>query len=232
MSAKLLMKQVTKTYGDGDSTLSVLSNLNLQVNEGEFVAVLGPSGSGKSTFLSAAGALLTPTSGEIFIDGESLTNKDKGELTKLRLEKIGFMFQSAQLLPYLKVEEQLLYVARLAKLDTREAKQRAAYLLKRLEIWERRDRYPEQLSGGEKQRVAIARAWMNKPAILFADEPTASLDFNRGREVVRMIADEVKSEGKAAVMVTHDERMLEWCDRVLHLEAGHLIEKKSLVAVH
>lgn len=224
MSAMLMMKQVTKTYGDGGQTMSVLHNLDLTVNEGEFVAVLGPSGSGKSTFLSAAGALLTPTSGEIYIDGEPLSNKDKRELTELRLQKIGFMFQSAQLLPYLKVEEQLLYVAKLAKLGTKEAKVRAAYLLKRLEIWERRNHYPEQLSGGEKQRVAIARAWMNKPAILFADEPTASLDFQRGKEVVRMIAEEVKSEGKAAVMVTHDERMLEWCDRVLHLEDGILVE--------
>jgi putative ABC transport system ATP-binding protein len=224
MSAMLMMKQVTKTYGDGGQTMSVLHNLDLTVNEGEFVAVLGPSGSGKSTFLSAAGALLTPTSGEIYIDGEPLSNKDKRELTELRLQKIGFMFQSAQLLPYLKVEEQLLYVAKLAKLGTKEAKVRATYLLKRLEIWERRNHYPEQLSGGEKQRVAIARAWMNKPAILFADEPTASLDFQRGKEVVRMIAEEVKSEGKAAVMVTHDERMLEWCDRVLHLEDGILVE--------
>lgn len=138
------------------------------------------------------------------------------------------MFQSAQLLPFLKVEEQLLYVAKLAKLSQKEAKVRAAYLLKRLEIWERRNHYPEQLSGGEKQRVAIARAWMNKPAILFADEPTASLDYSRGREVVRMIADEVRSEGKAAVMVTHDERMLDWCDRVLHLEDGVLVEAHSL----
>ena len=224
MSAKLLMKQVTKTYGDGDTTVSVLNNLNLIVNEGEFVAVLGPSGTGKSTFLSAAGALLTPTSGEIFIDGESLTDKSKSELTELRLEKIGFMFQSAQLLPYLKVEEQLLFVAKQGKMSSKEAKERAADLMKRLDIWKRRNHYPEQLAGGEKQRVAIARAWMNKPAILFADEPTASLDFKRGREVVQMIADEVKNEGKAAVMVTHDERMLEWCDRVLHLEDGHLVE--------
>ncbi|MNI19116.1 putative hemin import ATP-binding protein HrtA [compost metagenome] len=225
MSAMLTMKQVTKTYGDGDQTVSILNNLDLTVNAGEFVAVLGPSGSGKSTFLSAAGALLTPTSGEIYIGGEPLASKDKAELTELRLRKVGFMFQSAQLLPYLKVEEQLLYVAKLAKLPAKEAKVRATYLMKRLGIWERRNHYPEQLSGGEKQRVAIARAWMNQPSILFADEPTASLDYERGREVVRMIADEVKSEGKSAVMVTHDERMLEWCDRVLHLEKGVLVEQ-------
>lgn len=224
MSAKLVMRQVTKTYGDGDGAMTVLNNLNFTVNEGEFVAVLGPSGSGKSTFLSTAGALLTPTSGEIILDGEPLADKDKGELTELRLQRIGFMFQSAQLLPYLKVEEQLLYVAKLANLSTKEAKIRAADLLKRLGIWERRNHYPEKLSGGEKQRVAIARAWMNKPAILFADEPTASLDYSRGREVVQMIADEVRSEGKAAVMVTHDERMLEWCNRVLHLADGVLVE--------
>ncbi len=224
-TAKLMMKQVTQTYGDGDGAMTVLNQLDLTVNEGEFVAVLGPSGSGKSTFLSAAGALLTPTSGEIFIDGEPLSHKDKSALTELRLRKIGFMFQSAQLLPYLKVEEQLLYVAKLAKLSTKEARERSSYLLKRLEIWERRNHYPEQLSGGQKQRVAIARAWMNKPAILFADEPTASLDFSRGREVVRMIADEVTSEGKAAVMVTHDERMLEWCNRVYHLQDGVLVEQ-------
>ncbi|GAA3409013.1 ABC transporter ATP-binding protein [Paenibacillus hodogayensis] len=223
MMAKLVMKQVTKTYGDGAATMSVLNRLDLEVQGGEFVAVLGPSGSGKSTFLSTAGALLTPTSGEVFIDGESLKDKSKEELTMLRLEKIGFMFQSAQLLPYLKVEEQLLYVARLAKMGAKDAAQRAANLLKRLGIWERRGYYPDRLSGGEKQRVAIARAWMNKPAILFADEPTASLDYRRGQEVVRMIADEVKNEGKAAVMVTHDERMLEWCDRVLRLEDGKLV---------
>lgn len=225
MTAKLVMTNVTKTYGDGDSTLSVLNKLNLQVNEGEFLAILGPSGSGKSTFLSTAGALLTPTSGEVIINGESLADKDTAQLADFRLHNIGFMFQNAQLIPYIKVEEQLLYVAKIAKLSSSEAKKRSSYLLKRLGIWERRNHYPEKLSGGEKQRVAIARAWMNNPAILFADEPTASLDFKRGKEVVQMLAEEVKNEGKAAVMVTHDERMLEWCDRVLYLQDGILVEK-------
>lgn len=222
MSIKLKMSGVTKSYGDGDNTLSVLANLELEVHEGEFVAVLGPSGSGKSTFLSTAGALVTPTSGEIKIDGEAIGLKTKQELASLRLNKIGFMFQSAHLIPYLKVEEQLLFVAKLAGTDQAIAKQRAHELLTRLGMWERRHYYPEKLSGGEKQRVAIARAWMNNPAILLADEPTASLDYIRGREVVKMIADEVKLEGKAAVMVTHDERMLEWCHRVLYLKDGKL----------
>ncbi|MBP1907725.1 putative ABC transport system ATP-binding protein [Paenibacillus turicensis] len=225
MSIKLKMSGVTKSYGDGDSTLSVLAGLELEVREGEFVAVLGPSGSGKSTFLSTAGALVTPTSGEIKIDGEAIGLKTKQQLSDLRLHKIGFMFQSAHLIPYLKVEEQLLFVAKLAGTEQAMAKQRAQELLTRLGMWERRHYYPEKLSGGEKQRVAIARAWMNNPAILLADEPTASLDYTRGREVVKMIADEVQLEGKAAVMVTHDERMLEWCHRVLYLKDGKLIDQ-------
>lgn len=225
MSIKLKMSGVTKSYGDGDSTLSVLAGLELEVREGEFVAVLGPSGSGKSTFLSTAGALVTPTSGEIKIDGEAIGLKTKQQLSDLRLHKIGFMFQSAHLIPYLKVEEQLLFVAKLAGTEQAMAKKRAQELLTRLGMWERRHYYPEKLSGGEKQRVAIARAWMNNPAILLADEPTASLDYTRGREVVKMIADEVQLEGKAAVMVTHDERMLEWCHRVLYLKDGKLIDQ-------
>lgn len=225
MSIKLKMSGVTKSYGDGDSTLSVLAGLELEVREGEFVAVLGPSGSGKSTFLSTAGALVTPTSGEIKIDGEAIGLKTKQQLSDLRLHKIGFMFQSAHLIPYLKVEEQLLFVAKLAGTEQAIAKQRSQELLTRLGMWERRHYYPEKLSGGEKQRVAIARAWMNNPAILLADEPTASLDYTRGREVVKMIADEVQLEGKAAVMVTHDERMLEWCHRVLYLKDGKLIDQ-------
>lgn len=223
MSTKLKMSGVTKSYGDGESILSVLAGLELEVHEGEFVAVLGPSGSGKSTFLSTAGALVTPTSGEIKIDGEAIGLKTKQELADLRLHKIGFMFQSAHLIPYLKVEEQLVFVAKLAGTEQAKAKQRAQELLTRLGMWERRHYYPEKLSGGEKQRVAIARAWMNNPAILLADEPTASLDYTRGREVVKMIADEVELEGKAAVMVTHDERMLEWCHRVLYLKDGKLV---------
>ncbi|WP_310550490.1 ABC transporter ATP-binding protein [Paenibacillus glufosinatiresistens] len=219
---QLKMSGVTQTYGDGDRTLTVLQNLNLEVLEGEFVAVLGPSGSGKSTFLSLAGALLTPTGGEISIGGELLSGKSKRELADLRLRQIGFMFQSAHLLPYLKVEEQLHLAARLGGLPAGEGKRKAERLLKRLGLWDRRRHYPEQLSGGERQRAAIARAWMNDPALLLADEPTASLDYDRGIEVVRMLADEVKEEGKAAVMVTHDERMLEWCDRVLVLEGGRL----------
>ncbi|SFE79933.1 putative ABC transport system ATP-binding protein [Paenibacillus algorifonticola] len=222
-ATKLMLNEITRVYHDGDTELTVLNKLSLEVKAGELVAVMGPSGSGKSTFLSIAGALLTPTSGEVLIDGESLAGKNGQQLSKLRLHNIGFIFQSANLLPYLKVEEQLMLVAKLADMDKRAAQARSAMLLERLGLLHRRSAYPNQLSGGEKQRVAIARAWMNDPAILFADEPTASLDASRGQDVVAMLAREVKAEGKAAVMVTHDERVLHLCDRILHLKNGVLV---------
>jgi putative ABC transport system ATP-binding protein len=224
MADKLVLHEVTKLYGDGDSTLTVLNRLSFRIGEGELAAVLGPSGSGKSTFLSIAGALLTPTSGEVLLDGQSVSGLSGPELARLRLDKIGFMFQSAHLIPYLKVEEQLLYIAKLAGMKPSEGKQRARALLDELGLMPRSGYYPQDLSGGEKQRVAIARAMMNQPALLLADEPTSSLDFKRGREVVELLAAEVKRTGRAAVMVTHDERLLDLCDRVLHLEDGVLQE--------
>ncbi|SEN49060.1 ABC transporter ATP-binding protein [Paenibacillus sp. OV219] len=226
MKPLLQINEVTHTFHDGDFELTVLNKLSLQVNVGELVAVMGPSGSGKSTFLSIAGALLTPTGGEVTIAGVSLSGMKAQMLAELRLKRIGFIFQSANLVPYLKVKEQLLLVAKLAGMDAATAAKRAAELLERMGLTHRQQYYPDKLSGGEKQRVAIARAWMNSPSVLFADEPTASLDAMRGQDVVRMIAEEVKAEGKAAVMVTHDERVLPLCDRVMHLKDGALIEDR------
>ncbi|WP_058304480.1 ABC transporter ATP-binding protein [Gorillibacterium timonense] len=222
MKTKLALDKVTHSYHDGTDERSILRELSLDVKQGEFIAVMGPSGSGKSTFLSIAAALLTPTGGEVRVDSESLADKTDKELADLRLHKFGFIFQSAHLVPYLKVEEQLLFVGKLAGMSPSEAKARAKELLNRLGLGDRRKAYPERLSGGEKQRVAIARAFMNKPDILFADEPTASLDAARGQEVVKLIAEQVKQEGSSAVMVTHDDRVLHHCDRVLHLDNGVL----------
>jgi putative ABC transport system ATP-binding protein len=224
MAIKLQLEDVSRTFQDGGTTLTVLSKLSLQVKENELIAVMGPSGSGKSTFLSIAGALLTPTSGEVFIGGEAVSGLKAKQLAELRLRKIGFIFQSANLIPYLKVEEQLLLIAKLAGLRKEEARIRAKSLLERLGLSHRSRFYPSRLSGGEKQRVAIARALMNKPDVLFADEPTASLDAERGAAVLKMLAEEVRAEGRATVMVTHDERVLSYCDRVLYLEKGALRE--------
>ncbi|MFB9329912.1 ABC transporter ATP-binding protein [Paenibacillus aurantiacus] len=221
--SRLSMRSVTQTFADGGAVITVLDQLSLEVSEGELVAVMGPSGSGKSTFLSIAGALLAPTSGEVRIDGESFAGKSPLELAELRLNKIGFIFQSANLIPYLYVREQLMLVAKLAGMEKRKAERRASTLLEQLGLSHRADYYPEKLSGGERQRVAIARAWMNDPAVLFADEPTASLDAARGKDVVRMIAERTKAERKSAVMVTHDDRVLSFCDRVLYMKDGRLV---------
>ncbi|WP_258309089.1 ABC transporter ATP-binding protein [Listeria monocytogenes] len=216
----LMMKNISKNYQDGEQVIEVLKNVSLEVAQGEFVAIVGPSGAGKSTFLSIAGALLSPTEGEIAIGGKVLNDLTSKELTKVRLDKVGFIFQGANLIPYLNVRDQLLVIAELSGEKGRGAKEKADELLKELGLTARENNYPESLSGGEKQRVAIARALMNDPDIILADEPTASLDANRGHKVVQMIADEVKRKNKAAIMVTHDERVLDLVDRVIRIRVG------------
>ncbi|MBC1356020.1 ABC transporter ATP-binding protein [Listeria welshimeri] len=218
----LMMKNISKNYQDGEQVIEVLKNVSLEVAQGEFVAIVGPSGAGKSTFLSIAGALLSPTEGEIAIGEKTLNNLTSKELTKVRLEKVGFIFQGANLIPYLNVRDQLLVIAELSGEKGKGAKDKADELIKELGLTARQNNYPESLSGGEKQRVAIARALMNNPDIILADEPTASLDANRGHKVVQMIADEVKRKNKAAIMVTHDERVLDLVDRVIRIEDGFL----------
>ncbi|EAC3747909.1 ABC transporter ATP-binding protein [Listeria monocytogenes] len=218
----LMMKNISKNYQDGEQVIEVLKNVSLEVAQGEFVAIVGPSGAGKSTFLSIAGALLSPTEGEIAIGGTTLNSMSEKALTKVRLDKVGFIFQGANLIPYLSVRDQLLVIAELSGEKGSAAKERADKLLQELGLTARQNNYPESLSGGEKQRVAIARALMNDPDIILADEPTASLDANRGHKVVQMIADEVKRKNKAAIMVTHDERVLDLVDRVIRIEDGYL----------
>lgn len=216
------MKNISKNYQDGEQVIEVLKNVSLEVAQGEFVAIVGPSGAGKSTFLSIAGALLSPTEGEIAIGGKVLNDLTSKDLTKVRLDKVGFIFQGANLIPYLNVRDQLLVIAELSGDKGRVAKEKADELLKELGLTARENNYPESLSGGEKQRVAIARALMNDPDIILADEPTASLDASRGHKVVQMIADEVRRKNKAAIMVTHDERVLDLVDRVIRIEDGYL----------
>lgn len=223
MSAKLILDQVSKVYKDGPAEFKALEHVSLKVEPGEFVAVMGPSGSGKSTFLSITGALLSPTEGRIQLNGQEITRLSSKERTKLRLEKIGFVFQSSNLIPYLTVRDQLLLISRLAKMNHHEAELRSQELLEHLELSDRAARYPSELSGGQRQRVAIARALMNDPEIILADEPTASLDSKRGREVVELLAYEIKSRKKSGIMVTHDERVLDMCDRIITIKDGRLI---------
>lgn len=223
MTSLLKLDKVSKVYGEGNTEVTALHPISLDVKAGEFIGIVGPSGSGKSTLLSIAGALLSPSKGDIYIREQNITKLSEKEMTDIRLKKIGFIFQFANLIPYLNVKEQLLYIAKLKKESKQESEKRADHLLAAFGLGERKNHYPNQLSGGEKQRVAIARAFMNNPDLILADEPTASLDSKRAREVVEMMKREVKESQKAAIMITHDERMLDVCDRILTLRDGQLI---------
>ena len=221
MSERLLeLTDICKSYRDGENSRMVLNGANLTVGKGEFVAIVGPSGSGKSTFLSIAGLLLTPDSGRVIIGGRDVTKISGQKRTMLRRESLGFIFQSHNLLPYLKTADQLSIVQERGNRDRIHIDE----LLKELDIADCKGKFPSQMSGGEKQRVAIARAFINDPDIILADEPTASLDAERGRTTVEMIRDEVKKRTKAAVMVTHDTRILDLTDRVYRIENGQVVQ--------
>lgn len=225
-------KNVSKVYQDGaGSELQILDNVSLSVQPGELVAVIGPSGSGKSTFLSIAGALLQASSGEVIINNTNLAKLSSKQVAQLRLDHIGFILQTSNLVPYLNVLDQLLVVKKMKGKVTNNDKLFAKELLGAVGLDKKLKKFPEHLSGGERQRTAIARAFMNDPDIILADEPTASLDSKRAFEVVELIANEVKKRNKAAIMVTHDERMLSYCDRVYHIEEGKLKEEKLVQSV-
>ena len=219
----IIFENVSKHYQDGANTkIQILDNISLHVKPGELVAVIGPSGSGKSTFLSIAGALLQASSGEVSINNIKLNQLTEKQIAKLRLEQIGFILQTSNLIPYLNVLDQLLVVKKMKGKITNKDKIFAKDLLREVGLESKIKKFPEQLSGGERQRVAIARALMNDPNVILADEPTASLDSKRAFEVVELIAKVVKNRNKAAIMVTHDERMLPYCDRVYRIEEGKL----------
>lgn len=218
----LQLNSISKVYQDGENENTVLDNISLKVKPGEFVAIVGPSGSGKSTMLSIAGALLSNTKGEVII-GDTTLDNNKKNWNRMRREKIGFIFQSHQLIPYLNVGDQLNLIAKISKKkNQKEFERYADELLDDLGLLDSKNKYPSKLSGGEKQRVAIARAFMNQPDVILADEPTASLDGPRGRQVVEMIRKEVKKQNRAAIMVTHDERILDLVDAIYRIENGKI----------
>lgn len=216
------LKNVKKSFKDGDETIEALKETNFSVDKGEFVAIIGPSGSGKSTLLTIAGGLQSPSSGEIWIDGRALNEKKEKARAKVRFEEIGFILQASNLVPFLTVKKQLQLVDKVNKAKENRA---GLDLLKRLGLEKLVDKYPEELSGGERQRVAIVRALYNDPTIILADEPTASSDTEKAYEVVKILAKEAKEKNKATIMVTHDLRLVDYCDKVYLMEDGRLSEK-------
>lgn len=216
------LKNVKKSFKDGDETIEALKETNFSVDKGEFVAIIGPSGSGKSTLLTIAGGLQSPSSGEIWINGRALNEKKEKARAKVRFEEIGFILQASNLVPFLTVKKQLQLVDKVNKAKENRA---GLDLLKRLGLEKLVDKYPEELSGGERQRVAIVRALYNNPTIILADEPTASSDTEKAYEVVKILAKEAKEKNKATIMVTHDLRLVDYCDKVYLMEDGRLSEK-------
>lgn len=220
--ALLQVRDVSKVYGTGHTAVTALDSATMSVDQGEFVALLGPSGSGKTTLISIIGGLLAATSGTVTLGDIDVTSLSKRELTRFRAERVGFVFQSANLVPFLTARENLLYVATLVKTPKKAAQQRADQLLEELGLADRAKNLPEQLSGGERQRVAIGRALMNDPDLVLVDEPTAALDTALGKQVVQLLRREIKDRGKTGIMVTHDLRMVEYTDRVFEILDGHL----------
>lgn len=213
---------LTKTYGEGHTAVTAVDAATFHVAQNEFIALLGPSGSGKTTLLSMVGGLLTPSEGGIKVSGTDLTGLSKKEQTRFRANRIGFVFQSFNLVPFLTARENLTVMASIADAPKKEIEARADQLLEELGLAKRRNNLPEQLSGGERQRVAIGRALVTDPDLILVDEPTASLDTELGMAVVKLLASEVKQRGKAGIMVTHDLRMVEFTDRTLHIVDGRL----------
>ncbi len=211
---------VDKKFLDGDTMIEALKETNFSVEKGKFVAVIGPSGSGKSTFLTLAGGLQTPTSGEVKINNAAFSQENEKKRAKIRFDEIGFILQASNLVPFLTVEKQLRLVDKVKKVKTDTAK--VNELLTQLGIEKLKRKYPDEISGGERQRVAIARALYNDPSIILADEPTASLDSKRAFDVVKILARETKEKNKATIMVTHDQRLIEYCDDVFVMKDGVL----------
>ena len=218
MTEKILVEHLVKKYGDN----TVLNDINVSINEGDVVCVIGPSGSGKSTFLTIAAGLQAPTSGEVIVGGQSLNKLTKKQRLAQRFQKIGFILQNSNLVPFLTVEDQFHLIEKVDK--SRKNSELKEQLLETLGLKELRNSYPRDLSGGERQRVAIACALYHEPDVILADEPTASLDTEKAFDVVQLLAKEAKEKDKGIIMVTHDERLLKYCDRVVRIRDGELTE--------
>ena len=219
----LTMKGIVKQYQVGGEISTVLKGIDLEVKEGEFLAVLGPSGSGKSTLMNIIGCLDVPTSGEYVLDGRQIGSQDEKTLAKIRNREIGFIFQSFFLMQRQTVLQNVKLPLVYADVPEREQNERAEEMLRRVGLYEKKDYYPNQLSGGQQQRVAIARAMCNNPTILLADEPTGALDQKTGRQVMELFH-EINEEGRTIIMITHDANIASHAKRIVRILDGNIGE--------
>lgn len=215
-------ENVYKTFEKNKEEIKALKETSFSLNAGEMVAIIGPSGSGKSTLLTMMGGLQRPSGGKIVFNGKDLGSMKEKERNKLRFDEIGFILQASNLVPYLTIREQFELVDKFAKKKTDEKK--VDEILNRMGISNRKKSYPGELSGGERQRAAISRALYTNPFLLLADEPTASLDSKKTKDVIELLAEQTKNYKRTTVIVTHDNRLLEYCDRVFKIVDGVLEE--------
>ena len=221
----LQLESVRKVYEMGEDEVVALDHATLTVEADEIVALVGPSGSGNTTLCSIAGGLLPATEGSVVVAGEDITRYREKDLNRFRRERVGFVFQSVNLVPFLNARENLLVVDKLGNRTGARARERAEQLLEELGLTDRQHNLPAQLSGGQRQRVAIGRALMNDPKLVLFDEPTSALDTKLGEQVMELIRNEMKQRGIAAIVVTHDERMIRYADRTVHIIDGVLQER-------
>lgn len=213
------INNLSKVYGSGETLVNALHNINLSVQKGEFVAVVGSSGCGKSTLLHMIGAMASPDKGEILLEGESLQKLGSRRLTNIRLNKMGFIFQTFNLIPTLTAFENVMLPMKLSRIPRKTAREKSLQLLTKLGLQDRLRHVPSQLSGGQKQRVAIARALANNPSIILADEPTGNLDSANG-EVIMELLQTLNREGHTIILVTHDLKLAARAGRIIHMKDG------------
>lgn len=219
------INEVTKTFTNGEVDEQVLKGINISLKEGEITALVGASGSGKSTILTIAAGLQRASDGQVVFEGNNMTSMNQEEIRKIRATDFGFVFQSAHLVPFLTVEEQLMLMLDVSEspLKKHERKKEIDKVLKLIDMEHRKEAYQASLSGGERQRVAIARAIIHKPKMLFADEPTASLDSKRSKDVMTLIRELTKTLNITTLMVTHDEEMLSYVDHIITMKDGRVL---------
>ena len=223
--ALIQLEEVTKTYDAGENAVQALRGVDVAIQEGEFVAIIGPSGSGKSTLMHILGCLDSPSEGKYWLDGQDVAEHTSRELARIRNQKIGFVFQGFNLLPRTTAIENVELPMAEAKMPGTERVERARELLAYVGLSARRDHRPSQLSGGEQQRVAIARALANKPRILLADEPTGELDAKTGTEMIGLMG-QVNYDGTTIIVVTHDEELASAASRVVHMRDGVVVDDR------
>lgn len=224
METAISVRDVTKVYSSGASAVRALNGISLDIRRGEIVLLMGPSGSGKTTLLSILGCILRPTTGRVFVGGADATDLPEDRLPDVRLKNIGFVFQGFNLFSTLTARENVELSLNLVGLEGRAARRRALELLHSVGLEDKSDTFPADLSGGQKQRIAIARALAAEPAIVAADEPTAALDSKTGQNVMELMAELAHKRGRAVAIVTHDNRILEYADRIVRIEDGRIVE--------